>query len=365
MPYAIVKDTNGYFVENTLTHLRKEKKPISLQKAKAQLRVLNASEGGGLEQEQYQKYLETHHFGDISTAKETESEKSASASLSDIYKKNQAYQKLVNVFGVPNLHGGVFKNLAQETQMAVEHETELSELEKPYFDYWTKKFQNAILNLWEPGLTQGRLLKYSESRIPSVSGKSKAILLLRSKSKAPEYDYNEEQKQYVGFYNKLKDNSIAIFNPDVSDQYIEQQLSLVSGTPEGRGRLRAIQDLRRILINPNFNYKDAEEQNVQRAKSVGVLNDQTSAGQYKKGYDETVSYINQFGAVYLWNDITLDNLPDKTAYDQGVKYAVIQYRAAWPYQARPPPKKSTWDEVWDAVTTGLEIGLEVTKVVLL
>ena len=54
-------------------------------------------------------------------------------------------------------------------------------------------------------------------------------------------------------------------------------------------------------------------------------------------------------------------MPDDTDFHRGRRYAVIQYRSVWDV---PPPKKSFWDEVWDAVSTGLEIGFEVAKLVV-
>lgn len=44
MPYKLVKATGGYYVENKATGRRYSEEPISLKKAEAQLRVLQATE---------------------------------------------------------------------------------------------------------------------------------------------------------------------------------------------------------------------------------------------------------------------------------------------------------------------------------
>ena len=320
--------------------------------------------GGGAEQDQYKEYLQTHPFGELNPRSQSEINQ-----MHDLYTQSQNYKKLTSVFGVPTIKGGLLPNeqmIEANRQSAITFEHTLSPQELPYYNYWIKFFGTDIISLWEPGLTMGKLLLYSKNRIATVSAKAKCIIHLRESNPIiPNYNYDEEQRLYLIFYNQLKTQLIAVFNPAVSNEYLHQQLNIQSlGDVEGRARTRAIIDLRQQYVSPNFSYKQAAVDEFQRQHSLVTLENQPLQD-YKQGYNLTANYIKQFGASYLWNDIHLDTLPDATPYDQGVRYAVISFRAVWEYQAPPPPKKSTWDEVWDAVTTGVELGAEILKVALL
>ena len=320
--------------------------------------------GGGSEQDQYKEYLQSHAFGELNPRSQTEINQ-----MHDLYTQSQNYKKLTSVFGVPTIKGGLLPNeqmIEMNRQSAITFEHTLSPQELPYYNYWIKFFGTDIISLWEPGLSMGKLLLYSKNRIATVSAKAKSIIHLRELNPIiPNYNYDEEQRLYLIFYNQLKTQLIAVFNPQVSNEYLHQQLNIQSlGDVEGRARTRAIIDLRQQYVSPNFSYKQAAVDEFQRQHSLITLENQPLQD-YKQGYNVTANYIKQFGASYLWNDIHLDTLPDATPYDQGVRYAVISFRAVWEYQAPPPPKKSTWDEVWDAVTTGVELGAEILKVALL
>ena len=159
----------------------------------------------------------------------------------------------------------------------------------------------------------------------------------------------------------MKDSPIVVFNPAVSDQSLVDILSYNKGSPEGRARARAYQDLRQQLISPTFNYSKEAVDQASRDSQIKFLQSE-ALNDYKRGYNDAAASINANGPAWLWNNLNLDSIPDETAYQKGTRYAIIQYRASWPYRA---PKKSTWDEVWDTVKTGLELGLEIVKVAVL
>jgi hypothetical protein len=132
-----------------------------------------------------------------------------------------------------------------------------------------------------------------------------------------------------------------------------------------RAKARAFLDLRSALVAPNFDYKQAlknlddERQAADTATLKSSL--QYKEQQFQEGYNETANAINEYGADYLWHDIKLDEMPDDTDFHRGRRYAVIQYRSVWDV---PPPKRSFWDDLWDAVSTVFEVGLEIAPLFL-
>ena len=180
MPYDITEISPGKFVVvNKKTDKQYGKKPISLKNAKAQLRILEKNEkitGGGEEQLQYQEYMKSHLFGDLENAIDLHKN---DAEVHKLYEESAKYKKIL---------GGSIDSLLVP-----------SSLEKPFYDAEYKKYAHDVLNLYEPGLSPGKLKELLRNRLPAISGKAKAIMNLRQIIPPPKFDYNAEQQQYIGF----------------------------------------------------------------------------------------------------------------------------------------------------------------------
>lgn len=408
MPYDLVQASpKRWFVVNTETGKRHSEKPLGMKKAKTQLRILNKAkkiEGGSEDpRTQYQQYLAEHPWlSDLPSAKDTAEEAAAKRNMPGFKEKKEADEKLLYSYNVPasllqgqqtyyhQFHGGDLPNttaeipaLSRQAQFrqqvqqargqAISQEQNVTPNEKPVYDATIKAYETNLLNLWEPGLTDGQLLSYISSGNSDASGKAKAIIYLRKKYPTngfPDYDYGEEQRLYVVKFNFWRTQPIFVFNQNANP---DNALIVRLNDPKPpfkpdltfRSSSRAILDLRKALVAPNFNYKQAlanlDKERIAYWDSVQKSSYEYKMQQYQKGYDEAASAINQYGADYLWHSINLDSMPDDTDFDKGRRYAVIQYRSVWDV---PPPKKSWWEEAWDAVSTGVEIGLKVAEIAL-
>jgi len=341
MPYELEQHSPRlWFVVNVETGKKHEGKPISLKKAKAQLRILKSAE---------------------------------------VKPKKISKSKVKGgVLPIQYLNMGLLFQQAFPDGMSQE------EMDWIY-DNISAKLNANQLNTEDvtPALIQNLMVQFNRMNELKKGGSLKATKT-KKKSKVKGGALDAHNEPYIEY---LKTHPDPYFEYKDKAEKLSEEISKFAKNANSLRDLTALKDQLKTLTDKKSPTQADLDQIKNLATQIRSLNltRSTKAGdpaieqqrkklmdemvqndkdwrEYCKGRDDCINAFVKDGAASLWQWLKIDDIPQDTPYDRGRYRAAISLRANWPYTEYP---KSKIDQALDVAKDSFEVGAEIAKAILL